>query len=97
MHTLKPIDKQAIIEAAQQTGAIVTAEDHQVYGGLGSAVAEVVVKNTPVPMSMIAVNDSFGETGSPDELFIKYHLKAADIVAAAKDVVLFISIECKSH
>lgn len=87
MHTIKPIDKAAIISAANETGAIVTAEEHQINGGLGSAVAEVLVQNSPVPQEMIAVQDSFGQTGSPEQLLSYYHLKDVDIVAAAKKAV----------
>lgn len=88
MHTIKPIDEAMIIQSANETGAIVTAEEHQMYGGLGSAVAEVVVKNCPVPMEMIAVKDSFGQTGSPQELLAYYNLKDLDIVAAVKRLVV---------
>lgn len=87
MHTIKPIDEACIIDSAKKTGAIVTAEEHQVYGGLGGAVAEVVVKNCPVPMAMIAVNDTFGESGTPEELLKAYHLKDVDIVEAVRDVI----------
>ena len=88
MHTIKPIDAQMIADSIQETGAIVTAEEHQANGGLGSAVAEVVVTTCPVPMEMIAVQDSFGETGSPQELLEAYHLKSADIVEAVRKVIL---------
>lgn len=87
MHTLKPLDTDAIIQAAHHTGAIVTAEEHQLAGGLGSAVAEVVVTQCPVPMRMIGVADSFGESGSPQELLTAYGLTADHIVAAARNVV----------
>ena len=87
MHTIKPIDRKAIIDSAKQTGAIVTAEEHQINGGLGSAVAEVVVQECPVPIEMVAVKDSFGESGTPDELMKAYHLKDVDIVAAVKKVI----------
>ena len=87
MHTIKPIDEKCIMDSAQETGAIVTAEEHQIYGGLGSAVAEVLVKHAPVPLEMIAVKDTFGETGSPQALLKKYHLKDVDIVQAAKKVL----------
>lgn len=87
MHTIKPIDKQAIVAAAQETGAVVTAEEHQVYGGLGGAVAEVLGQHAPVPQEMIAVQDQFGQTGSPEQLLEHFHLKADDIVAAAKRAV----------
>jgi len=87
MHTIKPIDEASIVDAAKNTGAIVTAEEHQANGGLGSAVAEVVAKKYPVPMSMVAVEDTFGESGSPDELLKAYHLTASDIVEAVRDVI----------
>jgi transketolase len=87
MHTIKPIDQECIIKSAGETGAIVTAEEHQKHGGLGSAVAEVVVKFCPVPMAMVAVDDSFGESGSPEELLKAYHLKDVDIAEAVRDVL----------
>ncbi|MCA9407734.1 MAG: transketolase family protein [Candidatus Omnitrophica bacterium] len=87
MHTIKPIDEGMIARCARETGAIVTAEEHQLFGGLGSAVAEVVVRQCPVPMEFIAVNDAFGETGKPEELLAAYHLKDIDIAQAAKKAV----------
>ncbi len=87
MASIKPIDKDAIVKAAQETGAILTAEEHNVIGGLGSAVAEVVVQEAPVPMAFVGVQDSFGESGTPKELMAKYGLTAKDIVAAAKKLV----------
>jgi transketolase len=87
MHTIKPIDKECIIQAAGETGAIVTAEEHQANGGLGSAVAEVVVQNSPVPMRIIAVHDRFGQSGTPEELLREYRLKDVDIAAAAREVI----------
>lgn len=87
MHTIKPIDEEIIIKSAKETGAMVTAEEHQINGGLGSAVAEVLVKNTPVPMEMIAVQDTFGESGDPESLLVKYHLKDVDIVKAVKKAI----------
>lgn len=87
MHTIKPIDEDAIIRAGIETGAIVTAEEHQINGGLGSAVAEVIVRSIPVPVEMVAVNDTFGESGEPDELLKKYHLEDVDIINAIKRVL----------
>ena len=87
MHTIKPIDEHMICASAKATGAIVTAEEHQRNGGLGSAVAEVLVRNHPVPVEMIAVKDTFGESGTPEELLAKYHLKAVDIIAACKKAI----------
>lgn len=87
MHTIKPIDEEIIVKSAQKTGVIVTAEEHQINGGLGSAVAEVLVKNSPVPMEMVAVRDTFGESGDPEGLLVKYHLKDIDIINAVKKVI----------
>lgn len=84
MHTIKPLDEDIIVKAATETGAIVTAEEHSVIGGLGSAVAEVVVKKCPVKMAMVGQQDTFGESGKPDELKAKYGMTAADIVKAVK-------------
>ncbi|MDI6602065.1 MAG: transketolase family protein [Thermoanaerobacteraceae bacterium] len=83
LHTLKPIDEEIIMKAAKETGCIVTAEEHQIYGGLGSTVAEVVVKNYPVPMEFVGVKDTFGESGQPEELMEAYGLTWKDIVDAA--------------
>lgn len=87
IHTIKPIDEETIIKAARETRAVVTAEEHQINGGLGSAVAEVLSRNYPVPIEMVAVRDTFGESGDPEGLLKKYHLKYADIVNAAKNVL----------
>ena len=87
IHTIKPIDKKAIIESAKDCGARVTAEEHQIFGGFGSAVAEVVVTNCPVPMEFVGVNDTFGESGKPADLIIKYGLKDVNIVEAVKKVL----------
>jgi transketolase len=84
MHTIKPIDKEAIVSAAIETGAILTAEEHQITGGLGSAVAEVVVTHSPVPMSLVGMPDCFGESGEPRQLMEKYGLTAEAIVQAAR-------------
>lgn len=84
MHTIKPLDEDAVISAARETGKIVTAEEHSVIGGLGSAVAEVVVKNCPVPVEMVGQKDVFGESGKPDELLKKYGMTAGDIAEAAR-------------
>lgn len=87
IHTWKPIDEDEIIACAKQTGAIVTCENHNVINGLGSAVAEVVVKNNPVPMRMVGVKDEFGQVGKMPYLSEVYHLTAQDIVSAAKEAV----------
>jgi len=86
-HTIKPLDDQAIIRAAKTTGAIVTVEENQITGGLGGAVSEVLSKNFPTPMEFIGMPDSFGESGAPDELLEKYHMKAEDIIEAVKRVI----------
>lgn len=87
IHTIKPIDEELIIKAAMETRAIVTAEEHSVIGGLGSAVAEVTAKNCPVKMAMVGQNDTFGESGKPEELKKKYHMTAEDIVAAVRSLL----------
>ena len=87
MHTLKPIDVDIIRKAAEDTGCIVTAEEHSVIGGLGSAVAEVVCQECPVPMAMVGQQDTFGESGSPDELLEKYGMTAAAIEEKVKYLV----------
>ena len=86
IHTIKPIDKDIIIEAAKDCGAIVTAEEHSVIGGLGAAVAEVVTQNCPVPMAFVGIQDTFGESGKPAELLEKYGLTAKDIAAAVRKI-----------
>lgn len=87
IHTIKPIDEEILIKAAQETGAIVTAEEHSIIGGLGSAVAEVIVKNCPVKMAMVGQKDTYGESGKPDELKKKYGMTAEDIEAAVKNLI----------
>ena len=87
MHTIKPLDEEIIIKAAEETGAIVTAEEHSVIGGLGRAVAEVVVRNHPVKMSMVGQKDTYGESGKPDELKKKYGMTSDDIIKAVKELI----------
>jgi len=87
MHTIKPLDKETIIKAALETGAIVTVEEHQVMGGLGGAVAEILVQNSPVPVEMIGIQDTFGESGTPEELAEKYGLTSRHIIEASKKVL----------
>ena len=82
IHTIKPLDESAILESAKKTGCVVTAEEHQVNGGLGESVARVLALNHPVPIEMVAVNDQFGESGKPSELLEKYGLDTPDIVKA---------------
>ena len=87
IHTLKPIDKDLLVKAAKETGAVVTAEEHSVIGGLGSAVSEVLSEEYPVPVVKVGINDTFGESGKPAELLEKYGLTAKDIVEKAKKAV----------
>ena len=87
LHTIKPIDKKTLIKAAKKTKAVVTAEEHQIYGGMGGAVAEVLSSNYPVPIEYVAVKDRFGESGKPEELLKKFGLKSNDIVKAVKKVL----------
>ena len=87
MHTIKPIDKDAIIKASKETGCIVTCEEHSIIGGLGSAVAEVLVENAPCPMLRVGVKDQFGRSGTPAELMAYYHLTGADIADNAKKAI----------
>ncbi len=87
IHTVKPIDQEIIIKAAEETGAIVTAENHNVINGLGSAVAEVLVENKPVPMERVGIQDHFGEVGKMPFLMEKFHMLPKDIVAAVKKVI----------
>lgn len=86
MHTIKPMDKDAVIEAAKETGAIVTAEEHSIIGGLGGAVAEVLSQNHPVKMKMVGQMDTYGESGKPEELKVKYGMTSANIVKAVKNI-----------
>ena len=84
MHTIKPLDIEAILSSVAKTGCVVTAEEHMMNGGLGDAVAQVLAKNSPAPQEFVAVNDTFGESGTPNELLKKYHLETVDIVLAAE-------------
>ncbi|MBI2017997.1 transketolase family protein [Candidatus Daviesbacteria bacterium] len=81
-HTIKPLDREAILQAAEETGAIVTVEEHQVTGGLGGAVAELLSQNFPVPLKIIGVEDRFGESGAPNELLEKFGLTKEAIIKA---------------
>jgi len=84
LHTPKPIDKEVLIKAARETGAVLTAEEHNVYGGMGSAVAEVLAQECPVPMKIMGVSDVFGVSGKPDELFEHFGLSSKDLVREAE-------------
>ena len=87
LHTIKPLDKETILKAAEETKAVVTAEEHLLSGGLGGAVAEFLSQNHPVPIKMVGINDRFGESGKAAELFKAFNLTAHDIVKAAKDAL----------
>ncbi|HOV80542.1 MAG TPA: transketolase family protein [Bacillota bacterium] len=87
VHTIKPLDVEAVIKAAVETGALVTAEEHSVIGGLGSAVAEVLVENYPVPMKRVGIADRFGESGAPAELLEKHGLTAGALADAVREVI----------
>lgn len=87
IHTIKPLDEQAVIESAEKTGAVVSCEEHNRFGGLGSAIAECLSAQMPTPQEFVAVNDSFGESGKATELLDKYGLGVVDIVSAAKRAI----------
>jgi transketolase len=87
IHTIKPLDEEAILKSVEKTGCVVTAEEHNRIGGLGDSVAQVLVKNKLVPQEYVAVNDSFGESGTPAQLLEKYGLDAKHIVEAAKRAI----------
>lgn len=87
IHTIKPLDEEAVLASIRKTGCAVTAEEHNVLGGLGESIARVAGLNQPVPMEMIGTQDTFGESGKPSELLVKYGLDAAHIVAAAEKVI----------
>ena len=87
MSTLKPIDEKAIVNAAEETGAILTAEEHLQHGGLGSRVAQVVAKHHPVPMSFLTVNDIYSSSGKPEKLLEKHGLTAEGIVEEVRTLV----------
>ena len=87
IHTIKPLDEDAILKSVSKTGCIVTAEEHNKFGGLGESVARTLALNNPTPQEFVAVNDSFGESGTPDQLMKKYGLSANDVVKAAQKVI----------
>jgi transketolase len=86
MHTLKPLDEKAIIKAAEDTGKIVTVEEHSIYGGLGSAVSQVVAENHPVPVKVFGIPDEPAVTGYPEDIFNEYGLTPANISEKAKEM-----------
>ena len=87
IHTIKPMDTELIAKAAQETGAIVTAEEHNIIGGLGSAVAEVISENCPVPLKRVGTMDTFGESGTPADLMKKYGLTKENIISAVTEIM----------
>lgn len=87
IHTIKPLDREAILNSVSKTGRVVTCEEHQQFGGLGESVAGVLARHNPAPIEMVAVNDTFGESGKPEELLQKYGLDVPDVVAAVQRVM----------
>jgi transketolase len=87
IHTIKPLDVEAILSSVEKTRCVVTCEEHQINGGLGDSVAQVLARFNPLPLEMVAVNDSFGESGTPTQLLKKYGLGPENIVAAAEKVL----------
>lgn len=87
IHTIKPLDEEAILASASKTGCVVTAEEHQFNGGLGDSIAQLLALKMPTPMEYVAVNDKFGESGTPDELMAKYGIDTTDVVAAVERVL----------
>jgi len=87
IHTIKPLDRDAILKSVAKTKCVVSAEEHQKNGGLGDSIAQLLVENTPYPQEFVAVNDSFGESGTPDELMKKYGLDVSDIINAVNNVL----------
>ena len=87
IHTIKPLDRDAILASVKKTGCVVSAEEHQMNGGLGDSIAQLLSRELPTPMEFVAVNDSFGESGTPDQLLEKYGLTSDAIVAAAQRAI----------
>ncbi|MGB3948936.1 MAG: transketolase C-terminal domain-containing protein [Bacteroidia bacterium] len=87
IHTIKPLDNEAVLKSAKKTGCVVTAEEHQMNGGLGDSIAQLLARELPTPLEMVAVNDSFGESGTPDQLMTKYGLDAVNIIDAVKKAI----------
>ncbi len=87
IHTIKPLDEKAVLQSAAKTKYVVTAEEHMIAGGLGETIAGLLSRNLPLPIEMVAVNDTFGESGTPDELMRKYHIDTPDIVIAVEKVI----------
>ena len=87
IHTIKPLDKEAILKSVQKTKCVVTAEEHQMNGGLGDSIAQLLSRELPTPLEMVAMNDSFGESGPPMKLMEKYGLTSKEIISSAKKVI----------
>ena len=87
IHTIKPLDIAAVLKSVKKTGCVVTAEEHMMNGGLGEAISQVLVRNHPAPLEMVAVNDTFGESGTPEELMTKYNIDTEDVIKAARKVL----------
>lgn len=87
IHTIKPLDEEAILKSVAKTGCVVSAEEHQMHGGLGDSVAQLLARKQPAPQEFVAVNDSFGESGTPEELMTKYGIDTNDVVAAAEKAI----------
>jgi len=87
IHTIKPLDEKTILQSAEKNKCVVTAEEHMVAGGLGETIAALLARNIPVPIEMVAVKDSFGESGTPNELMKKYHIDTPDIISATLKVI----------
>jgi transketolase len=87
IHTIKPLDRDAIIKSIKKTKCVVTAEEHMLNGGLGESIAQLLSRELPTPLEMVGVNDTFGESGTPKQLMEKYGLTSSDIVKASKKVL----------
>ena len=87
VHTIKPLDEEAVLTSVRKTKCAVTCEEHNRFGGLGDTIAQVLVRHAPTPQEYVAVNDSFGESGTPDQLLKKYGLDTPDIVKAVEKVM----------
>ena len=87
IHTIKPLDVKTIIKTAKETGAVISVEEHSIFGGLGGAIAEVLGEHYPVPMKIIGVKDVFGQSGEYEELLEKFGLTTKNIVTAAREIV----------
>ena len=87
IHTIKPLDREAVLASASKTRCVVTAEEHMMNGGLGDSIAQLLVRNLPLPLEMVAVDDRFGQSGKPEELLVAYGLEEEDIVKAVLKVI----------